>query len=60
MPYGSKLHTPPTNYHLLAAQQKPYKKASLNEKFGTFSGGEKKKKKKVKENTRNRDYMINK
>ena len=26
-PYGSKLHIPPTNYHLLAAQQEPYKKA---------------------------------
>ena len=24
MPYGTKLHTPPSNYHLLAAQQKPY------------------------------------
>ena len=42
--YGSKLHIPPTNYHLLAAQQEPYKKASINEKFGTVSGGEKKKK----------------
>ena len=27
--YGSKLHIPPTNYHLLAAQQEPYKKAYL-------------------------------
>ena len=27
VPYGSKLHIPPTNYHLLAAQQEPYKKA---------------------------------
>ena len=26
MPQGSKLRIPPTNYHLLAAQQKPYKK----------------------------------
>ena len=25
MPYGSKLHIPPTNYHPLAAQQEPYK-----------------------------------
>ena len=35
MPYGSKLHIPPTNYHLLAAQQEPYKKKSLtlNEKY---------------------------
>ena len=34
MPYGSKLHIPPTNYHLLAAQQEPYKKSliTLNEK----------------------------
>ena len=24
VPYGSKLHIPPTNYHLLAAQQEPY------------------------------------
>ena len=24
--YGSKLHIPPINYHLLAAQQEPYKK----------------------------------
>ena len=29
VPYGSKLHTPPTNYHLLAARQEPYKKAQL-------------------------------
>ena len=27
MLYGSKLHIPPTNYHLLAVQQEPYKKA---------------------------------
>ena len=27
VPYGSKLHIPSTNYHLLAAQQEPYKKA---------------------------------
>ena len=34
MPYGSKLHIPPTNYHLLAAQQEPYKKSlTLNEKY---------------------------
>ena len=34
MPYGSKLHIPPTNYHLLAAQQEPYKKSLIthNEK----------------------------
>ena len=54
--YGSKLHTPPTNYHVLAAQQEPHKKAFLNEKFGKFSGGEKRKRRRyqVKENTRNR------
>ena len=34
MPYGSKLHIPPTNYHLLAAQQEPYKKSlTLNYKY---------------------------
>ena len=27
VPYGSKLHILPTSYHLLAAQQEPYKKA---------------------------------
>ena len=27
MPYGSKLYIPPTNYHLLATQQEPYKEA---------------------------------
>ena len=27
MPYGSMLHIPPTNYHLLAAKQEPYQKA---------------------------------
>ena len=26
VPYGSKLYTPPTNYHLLAAQQEPDRK----------------------------------
>ena len=25
MPYGSKLHIPPTSYHLIAGQQEPYK-----------------------------------
>ena len=29
MPYGSQLHRPLTNYHLLAAQQEPYEKAWL-------------------------------
>ena len=29
MPHGSKLHIPPTNYPLLAAQQEPYEKAQL-------------------------------
>ena len=27
MPVSSKLHIPPTNYHLLAAQQEPHRKA---------------------------------
>ena len=26
VPHGSKLHMPPTNYNLLAAQKEPYKK----------------------------------
>ena len=39
---GSKLHIPPTNYHLLAAQQEPYKKLTRNEIL-EFSGEEKKK-----------------
>ena len=39
VPYGSKLHIPPTNYHLLAAQQEPYKKAQLLTKnMWEFSG----------------------
>ena len=29
MPYGSLLHTSPTNYHLLAAKEEPYQKAYL-------------------------------
>ena len=28
MPYGRKLYIPPTNYHLLAVQQEPYKNKS--------------------------------
>ena len=39
MPYGSKLHIPPTNYHLLAARQEPYKKAKpLTKNIWEFSG----------------------
>ena len=40
MPYGSKLSiTPPTNYHLPAAEQEPYKKGlSLSEKCLKCSG----------------------
>ena len=34
MPYGSKLHIPPTNYHLLATQQEPYKKTFLRVFWG--------------------------
>ena len=33
VPYGSKLHIPPTNYHLLAVQREPYKKAYLLTKW---------------------------
>jgi len=33
VPYGSKLHIPPTNYDLLAVQQEPHKKSlTSNEK----------------------------
>ena len=40
-PFGSKLHIPPTNYHLLVVQQEPYKKAcSLTKSIGEYSGGE--------------------
>ena len=28
VPYGRELHIPPTNYHLLAAQQEPYQDPS--------------------------------
>ena len=39
VPYGSKLHIPPTNYQLLAAQQEPYKKAQpLTKNIWEFSG----------------------
>ena len=39
MPYGGKLHIPPTIYHLLAAQQEPYKKAYvLMKNIGESSG----------------------
>ena len=45
MPYGSKQHIPPTNYHLLAAQQEPYKKSlTLNERYLSFLGGKKREK----------------
>ena len=38
MPYGSVLHIPPTNYHVLAAKQEPYLKAYLLTKTtGEFS-----------------------
>ena len=37
MLYGSKLHIPPTIYHLLAAQQEPYKKTTtINKKYLSF------------------------
>ena len=29
VPFGSMLHIPPTNYHLLAAKQEPFQKAFL-------------------------------
>ena len=29
MPYGRELHIPPTNYHLLAAQQEPYQETKI-------------------------------
>ena len=32
VPYGSKLHVPPTNYYFLAVQQQPYKSLFLSEK----------------------------
>ena len=32
MPYGRELHIPPTNYHLLAAQQELYQEVSFFEK----------------------------
>ena len=39
VPYGSMLHIPPTNLLLLAAKQKPYKKAYLLTKNnGIFFG----------------------
>ena len=36
MSYGSKLQIPPTNYHLLAAEQEPTK--NVSEIFGGKSG----------------------
>ena len=39
VPYGSMLHIPPTNSHLLAAKQKPYQQAYLLTKnIEEFSG----------------------
>ena len=39
MPYGSKLHIPPTNYHLQDPQQEPYKKSLiLMKNVSEFSG----------------------
>ena len=42
---ANMLHIPPTNYHLLAAQQEPYKKKQLitNEKYLSFLEIKKKK-----------------
>ena len=44
MPYGSKLHIPPTNLLLLAAKQEPYNKAYLfmknTEEFSGKKSGE--------------------
>ena len=44
VPYGSMLHMPPTNLHLLAAKQEPYKKAYVFtknvEEFSGKSSGE--------------------
>ena len=37
-PYGSKLHIPPSSYHLLATQQKVYKKGSFEKAVGEFCG----------------------
>ena len=39
---GIKVHTTPINYHLIAAQQKPYQKASLLTKTTGASFGERK------------------
>ena len=54
MPYGRKLHIPPTNYHFLAAQQEPYKKkggVSFNENiFGEKKTNKNKNKKQQQEN----------
>ena len=39
VPYGSKLHIPPTVYHLLAAHQEPYKKSlASNGNYLSFLG----------------------
>ena len=40
MPYGSKLHIPQTNLHLLAAKQEPYPKKAhlLTKNIEEFSG----------------------
>ena len=40
-PYGSKRHTPPHNYHLLDAQQEPYKKKDNSQRkmFQFFGKG---------------------
>ena len=54
----NRLHTPPTNYHLLAAQQEPYKK-KYKKKIQKKKRKEEKKRKKekkglpLKKNTQN-------
>ena len=44
MLYGSKLHIPPTNYHLLAAKQQPYQKRKVLRHDRKSNGSRQKKK----------------
>ena len=65
VPYNGKLHKPPTNNHLIAAQQEPYKKAcpltnkKTPQKTGTFSGGKKAGKKRSQDQKSNRTKQKN-
>ena len=61
MSYGSKLQIPPTNYHLLAAEQEPTKNVSeiFGEKSGEWTISRKMTRQKEKDEKRDRQEESN-